>query len=317
MSRFMRNSVKEAFDNLPSGVCFFNKNGTVTLCNHQMYRVFYALTGKDLQGLPELQEVLNGNVDESHRDNDVFLLDDGSSWSFAQEQITAQDGNTYTQVTASNVTELYRRQKELEQDNEKLKEDAERIRRLSSEIISLIREEEILNMKMRVHDDIGRSVIATRQFLQQGKPMEELDLSVWKNAVSLLKHENELPEKQDAVTELMNAAYGIGIKAFIYGEFPENTSAKEILLSVIRECMTNAVRHAGAKELYVRLARSEDTAAVSITNDGAVPDGEIVEGGGLTSLHILIEKSGGTMKVKTAPRFELTVSVPVRLEERK
>ena len=147
--------------------------------------------------------------------------------------------------------------------------------------------------------------------------MEELDLTVWKNAVRLLRHENEQPEEQDAVAGLMNAAYGLGIKVSILGTFPEDPSAKEIILSVIRECMTNAVRHAGAKELYVRLVCSNHTAAVSVTNSGAVPAGNIVEGGGLTSLRILVKKSGGTMEIKTVPGFELTVSVPVRLEEMK
>ena len=317
MNRFLNRSVKEAFDHLPSGVCFFNRNGTLTLCNHRMYRVFFDLTGKDLQSLPELQELLESRADGSRRDTDVFLLDDGHAWRFAQEQITTRDGSSYTQVTASDVTELYFRQKELEEDNRKLKEDAERIRRLSANIISLIREEEILSMKMRVHDDIGRSVIATRQFLQQGRPMEELDLTAWKNAVRLLKHDNELSEEQDAVAGLMNAAYSLGIKVSLNGTFPEAAAVKEIFLSVIRECMTNAVRHAGAKELYVRLACGDHTASVSVTNSGAVPEGKIVEGGGLTSLRILVKKSGGTMKIKTVPGFELTVSVPIRSEETK
>ncbi|MGM9669568.1 MAG: ATP-binding protein [Faecousia sp.] len=308
MNRFLNHSVKEALDNLPSGVCFFDKNGTVTLCNHQMYRVFFALTGRDLQSLPELQELLA-------RGPEVFLLEDGHAWRFARERITTRDGTAYTQVTASDVTELYRRQKELEEDNQKLEEDAERIRRLSANIISLIREEEILSMKMRVHDDIGRSVIATRQFLRQGKPMEELDLTAWRNAVRLLKHENEQPEEQDAVAELMNAAFGIGIRVSFDGTFPENGAVKELFLSVIRECMTNAVRHAGAKELYVRFAGSGHTASVSVTNSGAVPNGEIVEGGGLTSLRILVKKSGGTMEVKTVPGFELTATVPVGEEK--
>lgn len=310
MKRRMNHSVKEAFDHLPSGVCFFDKNGTVTLCNYQMYRVFFGLTGKDLQSLPELQELLA-------RGSDVFLLDDGHAWRFAQEQITTQDGTVYTQVTASDVTELYHRQKELEEDNKKLEEDAERIRRLSANIISLIREEEILSMKMRVHDDIGRSVIATRRFLQQGKPMAELDLTAWKNAVRLLKHENEQSEKQDAVTELMKAAFGLGIKVSFDGTFPEDAAVKELFLSVIRECMTNAVRHAGAKELFVRLTCGDGTACVCVTNSGAVPQGEILEGGGLTSLRILVKKCGGIMEVKTVPGFELTVSVPVRREEAK
>ena len=214
----MNNAVKEAFDNLPSGVCFFDKNGTVTLCNHQMYRVFFALTGMDLKSLPELQDFLNSHGNESHRDHEFFLLEDNTAWTFAQEQITTQEGETYTQVTASDVAELYLRQKELEEEMRKLKKHAERIRRLSSDILALIREEEILNMKMRVHDDIG-------------------------------------------------------IRVLIDGEFPEQTAVKELFLSVIRECMTNAVRHAGAKELYVRFVRSGQPVF-----QGCKPDG-IDEGG--------------------------------------
>lgn len=240
----MNNAVKEAFDNLPSGVCFFDKNGTVTLCNHQMYRVFFALTGMDLQSLPELQDFLNSHGNESHRDHEFFLLEDNTAWTFAQEQITTQEGETYTQVTASDVAELYLRQKELEEEMRKLKKHAERIRRLSSDILALIREEEILNMKMRVHDDIG-------------------------------------------------------IRVLIDGEFPEQTAVKELFLSVIRECMTNAVRHAGAKELYIRFVCSGQQAAVTVTNDGASPEGEIVEGGGLTSLLSLVKKSGGTRAIKS------------------
>ena len=240
----MNNAVKEAFDNLPSGVCFFDKNGTVTLCNHQMYRVFFALTGMDLQSLPELQDFLNSHGNESHRDHEFFLLEDNTAWTCAQEQITTQEGETYTQVTASDVAELYLRQKELEEEMRKLKKHAERIRRLSSDILALIREEEILNMKMRVHDDIG-------------------------------------------------------IRVLIDGEFPEQTAVKELFLSVIRECMTNAVRHAGAKELYIRFVCSGQQAAVTVTNDGASPEGEIVEGGGLTSLLSLVKKSGGTRAIKS------------------
>ena len=244
MNRLMNNAVKEAFDNLPSGVCFFDKNGTVTLCNHQMYRVFFALTGMDLKSLPELQDFLNSHGNESHRDHEFFLLEDNTAWTFAQEQITTQEGETYTQVTASDVAELYLRQKELEEEMRKLKKHAERIRRLSSDILALIREEEILNMKMRVHDDIG-------------------------------------------------------IRVLIDGEFPEQTAVKELFLSVIRECMTNAVRHAGAKELYIRFVCSGQQAAVTVTNDGASPEGEIVEGGGLTSLLSLVKKSGATRAIKS------------------
>ena len=315
MKRLMRNSVKEALDNLPSGVCFFDRNGILTLCNHQMYRLFFALTGRDLQCLTELQEFLNDETKAGREENQVYLLEDGSAWQFALEEVTTRDQNIYTQVTTSDVTELYRRKKELEQDNRALAEYAKRMRRLSADIVTLIREEEILNMKIRVHDDIGRSVISTRRFLQQNRPMEELDLTVWKNAVSLLKHDNELPKGQDSVEELMDAAQGIGIKIILDGKLPEETTVAEILLAAIRECMTNAVRHAKAGELYVGLSCDGKTASAVITNNGEVPTGKIAEGGGLTSLRSRIRKYGGTMLVRCMPAFEMTVAVPLRWEE--
>ena len=259
-----------------------------------------------MQSLLELEHDLSGN--------EVVLLKDGSAWRFSREKITTDDGTVYTQVTASDITELYLRSKDLEEDNRKLKEYAERMRRLSANIITLIREEEILNMKMRVHDDIGRSVIATRRFLQQKRPMEELDLTEWKNAVRLLKRETEMPEEQDALAGLMTSAYSMGIKIFMDGELPQNPAA-EVLTAAVRECMTNAVRHAGARELYVHLTCDDNTAVAVITNDGAPPEAEITMGGGLSSLNIRIRKYGGSMSIKTRPGFEMTVTVPVSAEE--
>ena len=315
MKRFIRNSVKEAFDNLPSGICFFDKNGILTLCNYQMYRVFFALTGKDLQSLAEIQELLSDDVTNHSRQNQVFLQDEKTAWRFALETITTSDKKIYTQVIASDVTELYNKTKELKQDNIAISEYAKRMRRLFANTIALIREEEILNMKMRVHDDIGRSVILTRRFLQQNRPMEELDLTPWKNAVSLLRHEVEFSEEQDAIAGLMSAAYSIGIKIILDGSLPKNV-AGEVMISSIRECMTNAVRHAGAKELYVHITGDENTAVAVITNNGVVPNGEITLGGGLTSLKLRIEKCGGTMRIKHSPSFELTISIPLKLEEK-
>ncbi|MGN1481924.1 sensor histidine kinase [Porcipelethomonas sp.] len=312
MSRLRRNAVKEAFDNLPSGICFFDKNGIVTLCNYQMHRFVFALTGRDLQSLPELQEALRNS--DTAKDNE-YILEDGSVWRFSQEYVVIRNGTIYTQVTASDVTRLYKNKKELEDDNIRLREYGRRMRILSANINELIREEEILNMKMRVHDDIGRSIIATRQFLQQNKPMEELNLTAWKNAVRLLKNDNESSEEQDAISSLTNAANDIGIRILLDGELPENSDAVEIIIDAIRECMTNAVRHAGAKELYVHLTDDKNSVSAVITNDGTVPERKVVFGGGLASLNFRVRNCGGTMEVKDQPRFELTVSVPAGSEE--
>lgn len=311
MKRTIRNSVKDALDNLPSGICFFDKNGILALCNRKMYSLILEFTGKDPQSLADLLDNSPAVVQKETR---VYLAENGTAWCFAAKQITTQDGGTYTQVTASDVTDLYRKTKELEQNNLALAEYGRRLRRLSADILAVTREEEILKTKMRIHDDIGRSVIATRLFLQENHPIDELDLTAWKNAVRLLKHEAEEPDETNALKSLESAGHSIGIQLRTTGILPDNRAA-DILTSAIRECMTNAVRHAGAKELYVRLENDSETATAIITNSGVVPTGGIIPGGGLTSLRFRVESYGGAMQIEAVPQFRLTVSVPLNGEE--
>ena len=50
-----------------------------------------------------------------------------------------------------------------------------------------------------------------------------------------------------------------------------------------------------------------------IINDlpcGKIPERQIVEGGGLSTLRRRIERAGGRMVVQSFPKFQLTVTVP-------
>ena len=51
-----RRSIKEGFDDLPAAVCYFTPDGIIRLCNRQMFRVYRALSGRDLQSLEELHQ---------------------------------------------------------------------------------------------------------------------------------------------------------------------------------------------------------------------------------------------------------------------
>lgn len=307
---------KEAFDNLPSGVCFFNNHGMVTLCNRQMHRLVFALSGRDLQSLYELRALMESQPMHGTRKQNLFRLENGSVWRFSEETVCDADGIYYTQVVASNVTVLYEKQKELERNNMELAERGRRLRRLSEEVAAVTREEEILSMKMRVHDDIGRSVIATRRLLQQGLPTQDLDLTAWKNAIHLLRRDSESPKDKDALSQLVEAASGIGVAIRLEGELPRNAAAAYLLITAMRECASNCARHAGGSALYVRLTQRGGFAAAHITNNGRPPEVPLIEGGGLSSLRTRVEKAGGTMSVRAAPAFELTVTVPINEEER-
>lgn len=311
----LKRMTKQAFDNLPSGICFFNQNGAVTLCNRQMYRLVFELTGRDLQAVDELREVMHGTPQHAVREGTLFVMDSGDIWQFNEKTITDKYKNIYTEITASDVTELYRRKTELQQKNRQLEQVGERLRRLSANVAALIREEEVLNMKMRIHDDIGRSVIAARRLLTGHYPTDELDLTAWKDAVHLLRHDSESDDDRDALTQLKDAANEIGIKIILEGSLPQNKASAYHLITAMRECVTNAARHAKSTELYVKLERRDRFCSAVIRNNGNAPDGEIVEGGGLSTLRSRIEKAGGSMTVTSYPRFELTVTVPEITEE--
>jgi two-component sensor histidine kinase len=87
------------------------------------------------------------------------------------------------------------------------------------------------------------------------------------------------------------------------------------IIAAIRECLTNAIRHAGGSRVFVTFTQDERTARAVITNDGSPPEGTIAEGGGLSTLRARVEKAGGTMEIRSRPFFELTVTVPLEGED--
>ena len=163
-----RSSVKEGFDNLPSAICFAGGSGTIMLCNRQMYRLCHILMGMGLQHISELRHALNQpqpDVEVLDREARIYRFPDHTLWQFAETPITDMDGNHYTQVQAIDVTELHEKKAELEQDNQALAEANRRAQKLYAELDQIVREKETLAMKMRVHDDMGQCLLATRNLL--------------------------------------------------------------------------------------------------------------------------------------------------------
>ena len=125
----------------------------------------------------------------------------------------------------------------------------------------------------------------------------------------MLKYNNDADD-EDMLSQIRKTCESINLAYIQNGDLPKEESTAYILTCAVRECVTNAVRYAGAGELYAEFSESEDLATVVITNDGKQPDSEIVEGGGLSTLRRRIERFGGTMLIQSFTRFELTVTVP-------
>ena len=307
-------SIKEAFDNLPTGVCFFNEAGLPVLCNHAMQRFSFAVCGKDVQFVADLEGCLADDfvpATDARKDGKAFVLPDGIAWHLEKRTFTNGSGNRYTQYIATDVTELHENRVALQEENAQLRRVQTDLQVLSANVVTVTREEEILNTKMRVHDEMGRCLVEARKYLSEDCTDSIPDdvISAWQKAVSMIKYNNETAD-EDMLSQIRKTCESIKLGFIQKGNLPKEESAAYLLTCAVRECVTNAVRYAGASELYADFTETETEATVVVYNDGKQPEGEIVEGGGLSTLRRRVERAGGSMTVQSRPRFKLTVTVP-------
>ena len=322
--RLDRNSIKQAMDLLPEGICYFTSNGIVKLCNLQMYRLFHTLAGKDLQKLSELQEALQGCDEKTEIVSlpdvkQTYLFPDGKVWRYRQNEVSDAEGNTYTEAVFSDLTEQYHKNLELKRQTEKLKEISRELRRLSDNVLILTKEKEVLTAKTKLHDQMGAGLTAVRQILQHPEAAEAAKkanaVKLLRQAVSAVKNDNEYPPEQGEFAKFMQDAGTIGVNVKLSGTLPEDEELSRVFILAMRECLTNSVRHAAATELVIKIEEENGHSTIFITNNGTPPEREIVPKGGLQNLYRYVLDFGGRMEIVSKPFFVLTVTIPTGKEE--
>lgn len=311
------NAIKESLDALPDGICFFTDDGQPVLVNTRMQEISWALFGTELLNG---ERFWSGLKDEETRKKAEVIrtgptviarIGAETVWDFRRSRIRV--GRTeVNELVAFNVTDQYRLTRELEQRNRRLAGVNERLRRYSQEIEKVTAEKEILNAKIRVHDDVGRALLAFRAYLSQ--PWESRDreslLLLWRYTIGVLKKETAPLERRDDWELLRTAAQAVDVAIDLEGELPERGKARAVVIAALHECLTNTVKHAGGNRLCLAIRRDGDGFTVELTNNGIQPRGEIRETGGLKNLRHTVESVGGTMKVETEPRFALVLTLP-------
>lgn len=309
----LRWAVKEALDTLPSAVCYFTAAGNVKLCNTAMCDLIRKITQNDLQTLDELNEALDSCNQNTGviREGNLFLFPDGHAWQYSVDKVTAADGRIYTEAVLSDVTELYEKRQKLQRQSRELKKMYRELKILSANVLEMTREEEILNLKSRLHDQMNMGVAAIRQILRQNTTSEENAAAIaqFRRAIQVLQEENAYP--QDDMAEFIRDAEVSGIRVEITGDFPEEKEVLHLLLPVLREACVNAARHADASVLYITAERKNNAVRLLLTNDGRQPQQEVIPRGGLVDLGRMLAEAGGKIEIQSQPQFLLTVTLPI------
>lgn len=306
-----RSSIKVGIDKLSSGLCFYNKDGRVVLVNRKMNELCFRITGSDLQNAESFLKTLEaGQLQDGVErltwgDSLSFRLPDGSVWSFSHEVL-----GEIQQLSAADITQTHTVAEQLEEKNQQLTALNVRLKEHNQNVEELARVRERLEMKARVHSNLGQALLTTRKYLlgeQSGTPVP---LDIWKQNIAMLLQQAEQKKEDQPMAMLSSVAKSIGVALEIHGQIPADASVETLFAQAGAEALTNAVRHAGARTLTIRLEESPQAYTITFSNDGVQPEGEIVEGGGMSSLRRKVEYSGGEMRVVSQPTYLLTVTSP-------
>jgi len=314
-------SIREALDNLPRGLCFSDEKGIPLLINRKMYQLAEEATGKlcrnaeemwreilELEGQKCIEPLYKGNIS-------AFRWTDGNIWQFSRTELTLQN-QRYIQTTATDITRLYTLTEELEKNNSVLDKQYKRLKNLLNEIVQITQEEAILASKVKIHKELGECLLAARRYLilkQPEKGIFEL-FQHWQDVIgfmeSTLKEEKKTSDY--AMRELIEAACALGCTIIFEGSTQEDAGHYPILKNAIREAMTNAIRHAGANELTVHMDIEDNTLYAVMKDNGNRLITSISEGSGLSTLRSRIEQAGGNMEIRLADGVELHIKLPVK-----
>ena len=329
-------SVKESLDALPDGVCFFSEDGRILLSNRRMQHISSDITGIGILNGEKLWRCIEEkSVKTDVSDGLVILTSDSKVWNVRRSEIEAE-GNRINEIVALDVTEQYELRRELEERNERLNSVNERLRIFSRDMSRLTAEKELLDAKIKVHDDLGRSLLAFRAYLtaEPSKRDRNKLLPLWRYVISVMKKETAPSEEWDAIEK---TAESLHIQIEINGDLPAGLAdlpvsgeVRSAIMAAIRECLTNTARHARGDRLFVLIKCGAEQGAdhastsgsssasgtapcddaphgirIEITNNGRAPLVPIQEAGGLSNLRHMVERAGGIMTIESSPQFLL------------
>jgi len=120
---------------------------------------------------------------------------------------------------------------------------------------------------------------------------------------------SEAPDLAAALRKIAGAAPGLSVSVSVDSQLNLTEEHNSVLLRAIQEIVTNTLRHAHARELWVEV-RGEGDDVVLATRDDGRGASRLVMGNGLRGLTERFGELGGELRVDGDRGFQLTARIP-------
>ena len=298
-------TVKEALDHLPVGVCISDpETGSVALSNLKMNEVFRRAAKRPLTDASELYELFRTDDSGLYKtEENAYLLSRGSF---------TINGRSYTETTIDDQTEQYRKTRELEEKNARLIDLQLRLKTYRVRSEDLLVKRELLEARKTVHNELGAALLTGKYQFEHPENVDEKELlaMLWHINTYLLAEAEETEDVRDEYAAALKIAERIGVRVTESGDPPRDEPYRSVVGTALGECAANTVKHAGGDHVTVVFTEKGGRREVVMTNNGAPPEKEIKELGGLLSVRMAAEAAGTEMTLQSSPVFSLTLRFP-------
>ena len=208
-----------------------------------------------------------------------------------------------------------------------VKEQSEKLKELA--II-----EERNRIAAEMHDTVGHTLTAAVltleaveeytldpeaiQKMDQGKELVRRGLFELRESVKVVregKETNFIAVLNHLLQEIQSDT-GLDINLIVTSKINISLPQAGILLSAIKECTTNAIKHGQATHLDILIDEHDGQIHVTLTNNGSHTE-DIKSGCGLAIMEERIKSIGGTMATESAPGEGFTLSLMIPTTSRK
>ena len=292
-------SLKEALDGLKTAL-MFESEFNVVYENLAMKTLLEKLNIKQNQSSFEIWKSLKSRENSKIIDvQNILVFLDKKVYSFS---IIKQ---SKTQIYAFDITKEYLTTTEIENKQNELKTKQTEILQMIENLDEIERQREVLLLKSKLHDIIGQRLFILHQILDEIDE-KTFDLNSVKSLLKTMLDEidnEDISEAQNLQNSIVTAFEMIGFNIEISGEIPKETQKAKALVKIIRECATNAIRHAIATKLFVNISDNK----IEISDNGKFDNNLIIEGTGIKGMRLNAETLGGELNILTQNGFKVLI----------
>lgn len=294
-------SLKEALDGLKTAV-MFESEFNVVYENLAMKTLLEKLNIKQNQSSFEIWQSLKSRenfkiIDEQN----ILVFLDKKVYSFSMIK------QSKTQIYAFDITKEYLTTTEIENKQNELKTKQTEILQMIENLDEIERQREVLSLKSKLHDIIGQRLFILHHILDVIDE-KTFDLNSVKSLLKTMLDEidnEDISEAQNLQNSIVTAFEMIGFNIEISGEIPKETPKAKALVKIIRECATNAIRHANATKLFVNISNNK----IEISDNGKKQNTSFIEGTGIKGMRLNAETLGGELIISKDIGFKVVIEM--------